>query len=428
MLRVGEFVSAINAQKGKKAIGKAVSVSVFNQAVSSATNFALGIYLVRMLSPEEFGLYGIGFAISLLYSGMGNALFLTQMVIHTPDKPPEERLRYAGRMFILVTLFCVATVIVIAPLSLALGHIWGAFARYEQFLIAVTPASVTYLLKDFFVRHAYNSRRETWALFINSTVATAMALLIVLQPLLIATINAEVALCVYAIAQASGAILGYRLAKLPLAHRQSELLGDLREALQGGKWASITNLVYFARTQAHTVVVASLLGPGGVAKLNAARLLVTPAIMLTPALSQVAMPRLAAARGQGTDRLQSLGKWITFTLLSVALLYSALLIGGYDFIVDKVLGGRYHNLFFITILWCLYTCLLALRNGTEMIGQVLKRFKSLSKANTFGAIATLLATYWLTVSYGLTGTLVGYLMGEALLTVIILLYINNNQK
>lgn len=419
MRRIKTLIGVMAERKGQaKAIGKVLSISVLNQVVSSGTNFALGIYLVRMLPPAEFGLYGIGFAISLLYAGFGNALFLTQMVVHTPDKAPEDRLPYAGRMFLLVALFCAATVLLIALMLLVGGIVWETVARQSQFASAVMAASVAYLLKDFFVRQAYNMRRETWALTIHGAIACTMAVLLWLQYQFITSFNVEMALWIYTTAQVSGALLGYRLARLPVAiHKRHELLGDLREALHGGKWVSITNLVYFARTQAHTIVVASLLGPVGVAKLNAARLLVTPAVMLTPALSQVAMPRLAVAREQGERKLMKLGRLITSALLAVALLYCAALLGGYDLIVDKVLGANYQDLFVITALWCLWTCLTAVRNGAELVWQVLKRFKKLSGVNTFGALLSLVATYVLTSIYGLHGALIGLVLGEVVMII-----------
>lgn len=418
---IRRLFEAIRSYPGKKVLGKALSVSVLNQAVSSGTNFIFGVYLVRMLLPEDFGLYGIGFAISLFYSGFGNALFLTQMVVHTPDKAPEDRLPYAARMFLLVIFFCIATLFLFVLLWMMGSFVWESVAQYTELAYAIMGASITYLLKDFLVRHAYNMRRELWALVIHGAIACTMVILLCLQYLLVIPLNVEMALWIYTAAQTAGVVLGYRLARLPVAGCQwSMLQGDFLEALHGGKWASITNLVYFARTQAHTIVVTVILGPAGVAKLNAARLLVTPAVMLTPALSQIAIPRLATVRGQGMYQLVKLGKWITFALLGVALLYSAILLTGYDFIVDKTLGENYQNLFLITLLWCLYTCLLALRNGAEMVGQVMKKFRQLNSANTYAAIVSLAATYWLTVSYGLPGALIGLASGEILL--IVLLY------
>ncbi len=408
-------IDLIKMCRGKRALGRTLSVSVLNQMVSSGTNFVLGVYLVRMLSPADFGLYGIGFAISLFYGGVGNALFLIQMVVHAPSKASGDRAAYAGRILVLVLCFCGITVLV-CGLVLALSVIvLGSSAGLALLGGAVLAASIAYLLKDFFVRHSYNVGRERWALAIHSVIALAVAGLLLTQHRSMNQFNAAIALWIYAGAQACGALLGYVISGLSVRHRLADLCDDLREAFVGGKWASITNIVYFMRTQAHTIVVASLLGTVGVAKLNAARLLVAPAVMITPALSQVAMPRLAAVRERNDLQLIRSGRVFTFVLLSLAMLYCGLLLTGYGLVVDTIWGDKYQQLFSITVLWCLYTCLLAFRNGLEMVGQVLKEFKRLSQANTWSAIASVVMTYWLTVSYGLPGALAGLAIGEMVL-------------
>jgi len=109
-------------------------------------------------------------------------------------------------------------------------------------------------------------------------------------------------------------------------------------------------------------------------------------------------------------------------LLMVAILYSVILLLAYDWIVSVVLGDKYTDLFTITMMWCLYTCLLALRNGAEIAMQVLNKFKKLSAASFFSAFVSLIATYWLVMFHGTTGALIGISMGE--LAMITLIYLN----
>ncbi|NLT22788.1 MAG: hypothetical protein GXX82_07050 [Syntrophorhabdus sp.] len=412
MFRIRELVIAARGYQAKRVLGRALVVSGLNQVVSSGTNFVLGICLVRLLSPAEFGLYGIGFAISLFYAGIGSALFLTQMIVHTPDKSPEERKPYAGRILLLELSFCALTVSLGVVTLLASGLFWDSMARHAMFALAVMAASVTHLLKEFFTGHAYNVRKEPWALSIHSMVAVVTVVLLFTQYRFVGSLDAAIALLVYATAQASGALLGFCMSRLPVMHPLCALIETLTEIFCGGKWASIASVVHFARIQVYTIVVASLLGPVGVAKLNASRLLVAPANMLTPALGQVAMPRLASFRERGELQLRRLGLAVAFILLAVAIAYSTILLSCYDMIVNSVWGEKYGGLFALTALWSLYTCLLALRNGTEMIGQILKKFKNLSRINTYSAIVSLVATYLFTINHGLPGALVGLIIGE----------------
>ena len=199
MKRIRLLFDAMAKRKGQtKAIGKALSISAINQVVSSGTNFALGIYLVRVLTPTDFGLYGIGFAISLFYAGVGNALFLTQMVVHVPDKAQEDRLPYAARMLVALAVFCALTVSVVG-FVMALGGVWSHLLHeYVDLGMAVTAASIAYLLKDFFVRHAYTARKEIWALVINVFVALALAALLMVQHQFPTGIDSTSALWIYA--------------------------------------------------------------------------------------------------------------------------------------------------------------------------------------------------------------------------------------
>lgn len=420
MQRLAALFSSLRARKGKKALGKAVAVSVLNQAVSSGTNFVLGIFLLRMLQPADFGMYGIGFAISLFYAGIGNALFLTQMVVHTPDKAPEERAQYAARIFLLVMAFCLFTAAIFPVLVLLGSELWDGGARYAPFAIAVVAASIAYLAKDFFVRHAYNVQREAWALIIHSVIAVVMACLLAVQYGLATPFDAERALWMYAAANGCGVFVGHFLASLPLSgHLRADLYADMREVWIGGKWATLTNLVYSARTQAHTIVVASMLGPVGVAKLNAARLLVTPVVMLTPALAQLALPRLAAARGQDTSQLMRAGMRVTSVLLALVVLYSLPLLAGYNLIATSILGAQYEGLFMLTALWCLWAVFSSVHSGISLVCQVLKQFKYISFANTASAIIALGLTYFLTIKFDLSGALVGVVVSEIFIVVVL---------
>lgn len=394
-------------------LGQALSVSVLNQAVSSATNFALSIYLVRMLSPVDFGLYGIGFAASLFLYGFGHALFLTQMTVHLPDKALEEVPLYNARMLIAVLVVGLVTL----GALIVVVHVWTvlfpSMAGYFNYCVAVTAAGVTYLLKDFFVRHAYNQRKEWWALLVNSAVACAMILMLIVMHFVGAALSVEVALWVYTGSQIVGAISGYVVAELPIRSvKWAFVRTDMSEAWNGGKWATATNVVYFLRTQAHTLFVAGLIGPAGVGSLNAARLFVTPAAMLIPAVGQVAMPRLATARKRGMGDLIKTARLTTSVLVGFAVFYSLSVLMCYDSISTKILGESYQGLFLATAMWCVYTCLLSLRSSVEMIGQVVRIFRSITFVNTCAAIVVLVSGYFLTAFYGLYGAQWALVIGE----------------
>lgn len=418
---MSSWLLTFNARRAQsKAIGKALSISVLNQVVSSGTNFAFGIYLVRVLTPTEFGLYGIGFAISLFYAGIGNALFLTQMVVHVPDKAPEDRLPYAARMLTAVMLFCLAT-IVVAFMVLWIGGSWSDWmAQYSGLGAAITGASVAYLLKEFFVRHAYTARKETWAFVASIAVAVTLVAILLLQHYALVEFTPVQALWLYAEGQFAGAVVGFAQAQLPLnAVRRGRLLGDLLEAWKGGRWATGGVSVTWAQSQSYTYVVALFVGPAGVGYANAARLLIAPVAFLFPAIDQVVMPRLASMRASNLPGMLKTGRLVAAGLLIVVVAYSAILLSQVDIIAPIVLGSHYDQIAPLVAVWCLILFLQVARNGASTMLQAMKRFRSLMLTNAVSAAVAVGAAVVLMRIMGIPGAILGTAAGELILAVLL---------
>ena len=429
MKHIRQLFNTIAEIRGQsKAMGKALSISVINQVVSSGTNFALGIYLVRAMTPTEFGLYGIGFAIALLYSGVGNALLLTQMVVHVPDKATEDKLHFAARVLVLAVAFCMLTAL-LAGLVLAMVSAWQTIPHeYIGLGAAVTVASVAYLLKDFFVRHAYTARKEMWALAVNSFVAFMMAAFLLMQRHFFVGIDSASALFIYAASNLAGAMVGLALARLPVfAVHVRELVNDMQEAWDGGKWALGGVSVTWLQTQAYLYVTALFLGPEGVGYANAARLLITPATFLMPALSQVVMPRFASLRASDTQKLLRVSRLYTTGLIIFAISYSLILLGLIDEIAPVLLGSHYEQISPLTVAWCLVLIFQFSRGSASIVLQAMKEFKTLTLVNIASAVVAIVAAIVLMEIMGVLGAILGTAAGELVLSVLLYRVIKNSR-
>lgn len=408
----------------RKALGRALSISVLNQAVSSATNLLFGLYLVRQLTPAEFGIYGISFAVSLFVGGLGYALFLTQMTVNAPDKHPEDRKPYAARIFAALTLG-VALLGVLIACAAVVGSVWSTWlAEHTSLCLLTTMISIAYLLKDFFLRHAYVVHRESWALTINIAVAVALGGGIALYRYTSLDFDLESALGLYGVSNIAGAASGHVLARLPLRGLNwSRLWMDVHEAWSNGRWALASMMAYFLRAQSHTLVAAIFIGPAAVGHLNATRLLVTPPVVLIPALAQVAIPRLSELRVQCPGRVARVGIQFSLLMLAIVVVYAIALVLSIGPVTLLVLGERYRGSSALVAGWCAFTALLAVRNGADMILQALKRFRGLMVANIAAAIFSLAAVGILSKIMGLPGAVVGLVMGELVLSIVLWLVI-----
>lgn len=402
-----------------KRLGKAASVSVLNQVVSSGVNFVLGLYLVRVLSHTDFGLYSIGFAISLFYAGIGNALFLTQMVVNFPDKPATRQSAYVASVGAADGAFCALTFLSALILLPVIAIVFPAINQYVGLGIAVAAASGAYHIKDLFTRYSYTARREIWALKINMIIA--LVLLVQLGVLHASGVSFTAAgvLWLYAISQLAGAVAGQLYAKLPFSEvRFDQIRADVKEAWEGARWAVPTNVLYTLRGQAHTIVTAALAGPMGVAFLNATRLLVTPAIFVMPALTQVVLPRLATARSQNKARVLSLGAQFTAAVLLVSVLYSVVLLVFLEPITQLVLGEKYEADVPMTLAWCVFVIVHVLCINGIMVAQVLKQFQSIFVLNVATVVIMVAAIYVLNRICGVPGVIYGMATGDIFLAVI----------
>ena len=403
-----------------KRLGRPLSLSVLSQVVSSATNLAFGLYLVRGLVPAEFGLYSIGFAISLFYFGIGNGLFLVQMVAHTPDKPAEERSAYAARMFAMIGLFSLASVCLAALALLVCLLAWAEHAHDAAFVLAAAIASVGFLLKDFFVRYAFNVRKEKGAVAVNIAVMLALLILLVGAQRAELGLSAPLALALYGIAHCLAALTGFLTAALPMKSVRWTLLHrDLIEAWGGGKWVIAQNLVFWLRTQAQTYVTLLIAGPAGVGLVNASRLLISPVLFLLPAISQVMVPRLSVLRND-VRRCLTITLIAGSGLLLTALLYGALLLANLGTLAAIVLGEQYAShpaIGVLTLIWCAVMCAQVVHASFSSLAQAAKMFRDWAHANFVAALVAATAAAGLGAIMAIPGAVLGALAGDLTLVV-----------
>ena len=106
--------------------------------------------------------------------------------------------------------------------------------------------------------------------------------------------------------------------------------------------------------------------------------------------------------------------------LVITISYSLILLLNYDFLIYYFPNDNYHNLFDLTLFWCIFSVMLSFRNGKDIICQVLQKFKKLSVINTVSSIVTLAACIFFATYFNLKGNILGLILGEFIL--ILMLY------
>lgn len=400
-----------------KCLVQAVLTSATNQAVASGTNFLIGVILVRHLSKEGFGAYGLAFAALLLAFNAGEALFMTPMTLEIARAPRDE----VGD---LVKSAFGGAVAVSGLISVPLALVWAVTFRAswgESSVVATTGAlalaAFFFVLKESLLRIGYATRREGVVLGVNLSFAVTVLAVLLLpstRPTTAAGAVSRHALAGAVSCAAAVAMLGV------LRGRMDSPFRTVRRLAREGRWFLGSNAAYWLRLQAPTLVATWTLGVASVGTLNAGRLLVTPPVMLNPALGQVALPRLARLAGE--KDLAPLFRAVLLFALTLALAsasycavlwvwledVSQLMLGPGSGVPRGVVGG-----------WCVFVIAQAFRNGAEVWLKSRGRARQLLVVNT-AAVAAAVPLFWVgSFSGGEQGLLLAAATAELVVVVLV---------
>jgi len=409
-----------------KQIGKSLSISFLSQIISSGTNFTLGLYLVRVMTPSDFGLYGIGLGICLLYTGAGNALFLVQMTVNVPNIAEEYKRVYLEGIFTLVLLFSMTTVL----FALFIAFVLKFFEiNYFTYIFSISITSVAFLLRDFFVRHAYILHDDKKVLYINTCTALCIGLFFYSINLFSETMTPETTLCLYSMSLFVSVMLGYVSSTLSIKpFVLHDILANAKGLLHGGAWALSGVVITWLQSQSYAFIVAFFYGTSGVGEINAARLLIAPMQFILPSINQVALPRLAELRERNLTRLFITYNYLIICYAVMSVAYVLFLYLGSDVLIPMIVGNNYSNIDLLVFSWSLFLIFQMLRVGNGLFLQALRCFRSLSLLNLISAIFVVTLTIVLIQIIGLEGSVLSIAFGEMFLSILLIRFVKHEKR
>lgn len=385
---------------------KAFSYAALTQVLSSATNFLVGIVLIVLQSKEEFGLYSVCFAASLVVGGTASSLF-------TPYSVTVGRLSGIRRRALGCNLVSLAIAIASVILSMALAI--GALMRYvtaeSTVYTAAGAAAAAYVVKDAIYRVGYAERAEV--VLMAATCAGSFGLAFTLACAYLANRHIPVvtATMCYSCGQAISAItvylllFGRRLPRLKGVRRVSNELWPL------SRWNLLASFAYNCRSQAHTLATAPLIGLSGVAVLNASRMLIQPAMLALPVLSQVLLPRITPATfGRRELKVAMVG------MLAVVAVYSLALLMFFE-AVNVERSWKYRELTTAFLPWLVVLLVTSLRACAYLFVEVRGWYKDVFVGNLYAAIVVLPITLIFATRFGINGAIYAVALVELMILV-----------
>jgi O-antigen/teichoic acid export membrane protein len=404
-----------------------VIISVLDQAWLSAANLLLGVFLIKYSSKEEYGSYVLGYAIILFLVGVQNALVSTQMSVLAPARSESEQGRFCSALAIGQFLIFVPAVLVIVLVGLILG--WNGATSGSGLAYAIAISLLGVILREFFRSYFFLRLRPTAVLSLDiAFVGLLFGGLWVAVLMKFPFLN----LAALAIMGAASAIVGLAavlMARNELPVRLADIRPALKESWQHGRWALGGVTVTWLQDQSYIYLLSAMVSTAETAEASAARLFLAPLTLLNVGFSRVLMPRWAYMAHEGKHQeLVDMANRVKWLLVSMVVAYVAVLLLLKDWLTPLLLTKAYTQTGPMILLWGMVFALQAVRGNYASQLQVFKRFRDMTLANTATAIGVLLIGAILIKAYGVKGSMITLILGEAALATLLAYGFKNVRK
>ena len=363
-----------------------LTFSVFDQAVVSAFNFGLNLYLIKLWSPEDFGFFAIIAAASIFASMIQNAVINTPLAVHLPLAANASETALLRRVFSAANLLLALLVLGLSwgglvgwlgtsQMPLVMGaslYICSQFVReYYRGLLAVEGKLGALLISDVayvllaggvlaYLHRSGGAQLQTVSVFL--LVLSAAGLLTIVRHLVPRQLPA--------------------LRALP-----AEMFKVFAQQMHEIRWSLLGVITTDIQNRGYIFVAAAFFGPATVAHLQAGRIFYGPLNLLTGAWARVARPQLAGLIGQGeVRRFNSILKLALLSFVAFNVLFLASLWVAWPYLSALVFGDKYKGLGFMVAAWGVANIAFQIRSCLSIGVQALRRFRDLTLGTIYGAL------------------------------------------
>lgn len=368
-----------------------LALSVTDQAVVSAFNFALNLFLVRFASPVEFGVFAIVYAASLFTAMIQNAVINTPLSVHLPtiaDDTGKARLR---RVFSAANLASAALLLIASTAALA---VW----------LGPTPIALgacVYLVAQF-VREYFRSLLAVEGRLAHLLAADAAC--VVLSVAALGTVHWQdqlhwpvvpAALWIIGVAGTLSIVpAAFSVGRIgPLRGLVAETRRVFTEQWKEIRWSLVGVVTTEIQNRGYVYIAAAVIGPAAVAQLQAGRIFFGPLNLLTSAWARVARPQLAGllarrdADGFDMTLRRAVQAFSLFNLIFLVVLWMT-----WPQLSALVFDGKYEDMGIVVAAWGAANVAFQCRSCLGIGVQAMRRFRELSMATIAGASVALVLT------------------------------------
>jgi len=393
------------------------SSAVTSQAVLSAANFAVGLVLIRYTTDVQYGYYVLALNALLLLVSLQNAVFNPPLSIRINRLDSTERRgefigqlqgeqRRIGR--------AAAALCVLLGLVLWAAHVLDSITG--PLVLATAAAALATLDREFFrmvllaLRRPQNVLR-TDLLYVVCLVAGVVVAAQTSSP-------EAVAILTLGLAALSSRILLARTLRRDLPTSSATRPGMLREIAPLVAWTTAGAAIQWLFSQGYIYLVAGTLDVVAVAALAATRLLLMPVNLLSTGIGSLMLPLASGWLDRHGVALVRRRMWLFGAGVAVATLaYFAPLWFARDWIFATVFKKDFAHRDTLLLLWAAVFLVMVIRAQLGYLLAAQARFRALTLLTLASSVAALAIGYAAMLRFGVTGALMGMLIGEAITAV-----------
>ncbi len=397
---------------GRNAFVKMLSGNIAVQAILSASNFIVGLFLVRRTSDAQYGYYVLISTSVLLSTTLQGAFIQPPMVIRLTRSNLEERGNLIGglirdqvRLLPLVALAAILTATV-------LGFRGKLGVPLAAILFGGTAAVLAALRREFFRMVLFAYRRPHDVLkadFVYCAILVVGAYCATLSPF-----PAAIAALTLALASLVGSQLLSRALWRHEPWNRTAPGGILREILPQGGWSAFGGGVHWLFSQGYNYLVAGTLDVTAVAALAATRLLVMPVGLLSTGIGTFLLPTVSKwSTDHSAIKVLKRLSFFASGLVVMAGLYIAVMWFARIWIFEDLLKKTFAQRDELLLTWSAIALVTAFRDQIYYFLVTRARFRLTSTITLVSAIVSLSTSLLAMHALGVIGALVGLLVGEA---------------
>ncbi|MHB8286426.1 MAG: lipopolysaccharide biosynthesis protein [Caulobacteraceae bacterium] len=383
-------------------------LSALEQGLWSAMNVGVGLLLIRLAAPVQYGAYAFWANIGFVLASFQNALTVTHLLVLPPGGDAAARRRVEGLMLGITGLFLAATALCVLVLAVALRRAVNPLGAPAAALFV--PA---FLLQQFARSLAFSRGRPAVAAWQTGAVLALGLALLAIAATHAVPLSADWMLgllgAAYGVVGAGGLALAARGLELPSWRGLAAYGAYARQSTWIFLGVSTTELL----ARFYAFVTAGFYGPAALATLSASQLTLRPIPLLATAWSMAGRSDLA--------RRREAGNWsgfvrVVLTALALglvaAVVWTGLVYEGWGLISRYVFGGKYADAGWMALLW---GCSSAFSFGQVAVSvglQTLRAFKPLALANTIASLVAGVAIVVAIRFWGAAGAIIGTIAGQ----------------